>query len=330
MQTENSFISNNLVLNCENELERICSFIKHKVHDDFKRKGLVVAMSGGIDSSTVAGLAVKALGKERVIGLLMPEKDSSPDTLELSKSVADAFGIETVHEDISDILLSLGCYSRQTNAIQKIIPDYDDKWRFKIVLPNLIEAGALRIFSIIAESPDGTVIKKRLPSDPYMAIVAATNFKQRVRKMLEYYHADRLNYAVAGTPNRQEYDQGFFVKLGDGAADIKPIAHLYKTQVYQLAAFLGVPDQILKRPPTTDTYSMPQGQDEFYFSLPYDKMDICLYGLNSNINKKEVAEAAEITEKQLEMVYKDILQKRRTTRYLHMEPQLVEPVLYYE
>ena len=144
--------------------------------------------------------------------------------------------------------------------------------------------------------------------------------------MYEYYHADRLNYAATGTPNRLEYDQGFFVKLGDGAADIKPIAHLYKSQVYQMAAYLGVPEKILNRPPTTDTYSMPQSQDEFYFSLPYDKMDICLYGLNNNIPKPEVAEAAEISVEQLERVYSDIEQKRRTTRYLHLEPQLMKPV----
>src|SRR5947207_2718078 len=133
----------------------------------------------------------------------------------------------------------------------------------------VIVADSVRLYSIVIMAPDGTETKHRLTPESYLGIVAATNFKQRVRKMLEYYHADRLNYVVSGTPNRLEYDQGFFVKLGDGTADVKPIAHLYKSQVYQLAEYLGIPEGVRSRPPTTDTYSLPQGQDEFYFSLPY-------------------------------------------------------------
>jgi len=144
--------------------------------------------------------------------------------------------------------------------------------------------------------------------------------------MLEYYHADRLNFAVTGTPNRLEYDQGFFVKLGDGAADVKPIAHLYKTQVYQLAQYLGVPKEIRQRPPTTDTYSLSQGQDEFYFSLPYDKMDLCLYGKNNGISVETVAEYLDLKPEQIQRVYDDIDTKRLTTRYLHLSPLLVEDI----
>jgi len=153
--------------------------------------------------------------------------------------------------------------------------------------------------------------------------VAATNFKQRVRKMLEYYHADRLNYLTTGTPNRLEYDQGFFVKLGDGAADIKLIAHLYKSRVYQLAEYLGVPGKVRKRSPTTDTYSLHQSQDEFYFSLPYEQMDLCLYGKNNGIPAAAVAELIGLSEEQVERVYKDIDVKRRSTLYLHSKPHLV-------
>jgi NAD+ synthase len=143
---------------------------------------------------------------------------------------------------------------------------------------------------------------------------------------MEYYHADRLNYAVAGTPNRLEYDQGFFVKQGDGAADLKPIAHLYKTQVYALAEYLGIPEEIRRRRPTTDTFSMPQSQEEFYFALPYEKMDLCLFGQNHGIAAHELAPALGLTPEQVERVYRDIDQKRRTTRYLHLRPLLIEPV----
>ncbi|MBN2656332.1 MAG: NAD(+) synthase [Spirochaetales bacterium] len=323
----NRFSAEDLKLDLEEECSRITEFISETVPLKLKRQGVVVALSGGIDSSTVAGLSVKALGKDRVFGLLMPEKHSSDDTLDLSRGVAEAFGIEYEYVNISPILDSLGCYEKQDAAFRKVIPQYGKGWKAKIVLPSVIDSNSLRIFSLVALSPDGETIKKRLTPKAYLEIVAATNFKQRVRKMLEYYHADRLNFATTGTPNRQEYDQGFFVKLGDGSADIKPIAHLYKTQVYQMAAHVGVPDEILKRPPTTDTYSMPQGQDEFYFSLPYDKMDLCLYGLSQGIADDQVAEAAGLTIEQLHRVYADIKQKRRTSRYLHMEPQLCEKIL---
>ena len=168
--------------------------------------------------------------------------------------------------------------------------------------------------------------KVRLPASAYLGIVAATNMKQRSRKQLEYYHADRLNFAVLGTPNRLEYDQGFFVKNGDGAADIKPIAHLYKSQVYQLAAYLGVPSEILARPPTTDTYSLPQTQEEFYFALPYDKMDICLYGLNHGLPAEAIAEATGLSSSQVGLVWTDIAAKRKVARYLHCAPLVMDAV----
>ncbi len=320
------FSAETLELDLEKECTLITDFIANTVPNKFKRQGVVVALSGGIDSSTVAGLCVKALGKDRVFGLLMPEKHSSDDTLELSRSVADTFGIDYTYTNISPILESLGCYEKQDEAYRKVIPQYEKGWKAKIVLPSVLDSDSFRLYSVVVQSPDGEISKKRLPPKAYLEIVAATNFKQRVRKMLEYYHADRLNFATTGTPNRQEYDQGFFVKLGDGAADIKPIAHLYKTQVYAMAKYVGVSEDILKRPPTTDTYSMPQGQDEFYFSLPYDKMDLCLYGINNKLPDEDVALAAGITVEQLKRVYADIEQKRRTTKYLHMAPQLVQNI----
>jgi NAD+ synthase len=289
-----------------------------------------VALSGGIDSSVTTALSVKAIGPERVLVLLMPEQHSADDTLDLSSLVADHFGVEKVHEDISDILDALGFYRRYDRAVQRVIPEYDQGWKSKIITPNVIEKKSFNLFSIVAQKPDDTLIQKRLPLKAYLEIVAATNFKQRTRKMLEYYHADRLNYAVAGTPNRLEYDQGFFVKLGDGAADVKPIAHLYKTQVYQLAEYLGVPEEIRKRPPTTDTYSMPQGQDEFYFSLPYDRMDLCLYGKNHQVPPEVVAKVIGLEPTQVQRVYADIDTKRATTRYLHLQPLLIDDVAEIE
>ena len=315
-----------LIIDAEKEVEKITKRLRSFLTNQLKRRGLIVALSGGIDSSVTTALSVKALGQDRVLALLMPEQHSSDDTLELSSLVADHFGVNKVHEDISNILKSVGFYKRYDEAVRMVIPEYGDGWKSKIVTPNVTETKGFNLFSIVVQSPDNTIIKKRLPLKAYLEIVAATNFKQRTRKMLEYYHADRLNFAVTGTPNRLEYDQGFFVKLGDGAADVKPIAHLYKTQVYQLAEYLGVPERIRERPPTTDTYSLSQGQDEFYFSLPYDKMDLCLYGKNNEISVEIVAEHLDLEPEQIQRVYDDIDTKRLTTRYLHLPPLLVEDV----
>jgi NAD+ synthase len=291
-----------------------------------RRKGVVVALSGGIDSSVVAAVSVAALGVDRVFGLHMPERESSPETLKLSQLVADSLGIDSRLEDISPVLEAAGAYRRRDDAIRLVCPEYGPGYLSKIVLPSVIDTDSYRLFSIVVQAPSGTQTKHRLTQEAYLGIVAATNFKQRVRKMTEYYHADRLNFAVTGTPNRLEYDQGFFVKLGDGAADIKPIAHLYKSQVYALAEYLGVPDEIRSRPSTTDTYSLPQSQEEFYFSLPYARMDLCLYGKNNGLPIDQVAEAAGLTVEQVQRVYRDIDQKRATTEYLHLAPQLVEKV----
>ena len=321
-----AFSDNALELDYAQETEKIIRVLREVVMKRYKKKGVVVALSGGIDSSVVGALCVRAFGKERVLGLLMPEQDSAQETPELSRLISNHLEIPTVCEDITGILEAVGCYRRRDEAIKSVVPEYGPDYKCKIVLPSVLEDDRYRVFSVVVQSPDGEQTKVRLTPAAYLGIVAATNFKQRTRKMLEYYHADRLNYAVTGTPNRQEYDQGFFVKLGDGAADIKPIAHLYKTQVYKMAEFLGVPEEICNRPPTTDTYSMPQSQEEFYFSVPYDKMDLCLYGKNNGVSPGEVAAAAEMTAEQVDRVYHDIDAKRNATRYLHTPPLLIDKV----
>ena len=310
-----------LALDYEAEADRIAAEMRRIIAHECKRRGLVVALSGGIDSSCVAALAARALGPTKVFGVHMPERDSSKDTLGLSRSVSDTFGFDSVLEELSPILDAYGCYQRRDDAIRMVFPDFGPDWKSKIVLPGLA-GGELNVYSVVVQKPDGTTEKQRLPLKAYLQIVAATNFKQRTRKTFEYYHADRLNYAVSGTPNRLEYDQGFLVKGGDGLADVKPIAHLYKTQVYAMARHLGVPEAICNRAPTTDTYSLAQGQDEFYFALPYPQMDLCLWGKNHGIAPAEVAPSVGLTADQVERVYRDIDQKRATTRYLGLAPQL--------
>jgi NAD+ synthase len=300
--------------------------IRQQVQGALRRRGVVVGLSGGVDSSVVTCLCARALGAARVQVLLMPERDSSPDALRLGRLLATQLGVPTLVEDIAPALEAAGCYARQTEAIRGVFPEYGHGYRSKVVLRSILDGDRLNVSELTVESPAGEQKTSRLPVAIYLQLIAATNFKQRIRKLMEYYHADRLNYAVAGTPNRLEYDQGFFVKQGDGAADLKPIAHLYKTQVYALAAYLGVPEEIRSRPPTTDTFSLPQTQEEFYFALPYQQMDLCLYGRNHEVPATEVATAIGLTAEQVNRVYRDIDQKRRTTRYLHLRPLLVEPV----
>ncbi|MDB4956842.1 MAG: synthetase [Myxococcales bacterium] len=304
-------------------IARLQASLSETVLGRLRRRGAVVGLSGGVDSSVVAALCVRALGKERVLGLFMNEAESSADTIRLGRLVAEHLGIATVDEPISPILEGARCYARRDEAIRRAIPRYGKGWRCKIVLPSLIDSERLRLFSVVVRSPDGEQIQARMSPEVYLEVVAATNFKQRVRKMLEYFHADRLGYAVAGTPNLLEYDQGFFVKNGDGAADVKPIAHLYKTQVYQLAEWLGIPEEIRTRPPTADTYSLPQSQEEFYFSLPYDLMDACLYAVDHDVPAAHAAEALGLTPEQVTRVYRDIEAKRAAARYLHSPPLLI-------
>jgi len=313
-----------LRIDCEQQTHLITEGIRGLLLS-FRKRGAVVALSGGIDSSVTAALCVRACGQERVWGLHMPDRDSSPDTLSLSQAVSARYGFDSAVEPITPILETLRCYSRQEEAIREVVPEFGPGWKSKLVLEGVLGHQGYNYFHIVVEAPDGTRISRRASLKAYLGIVAATNFKQRVRKMMEYYYADRLNYAVAGTPNRLEHDQGFFVKLGDGAADIKPIAHLYKSQVYQLAEYLDVPDAIRRRPPTTDTYSLPQGQDEFYFSLPHEKMDLCLYARNNDIAAESVAPLVGLSIEQVGRVFADIDVKRSSTRYLHLEPKLIVP-----
>ncbi len=319
-----SFNLSVLDLDLNKEVNRITRGIKKQTLKILKKRGVVVAVSGGIDSSLTAALAVRALGTERVLALCLPECESNSDSLRLGKLISKHLGIDVIVEEIGPVLEALGCYKRRDEAAKRIFPEYNSNYKLKIVLPqNLLETGRINIYSLVIESPDGQQKSKRLPRTELLEIVAATNHKQRTRTQYLYYHADRLGYAVCGTSNRLEMDQGFFVKGGDGLADLKPIAHLYKTQVFAMARYSRLPGEILGKEPTTDTYSLGSSSEEFYFSLPYDKLDFILWALNHDVPASEVADVMGYTKEQIERVYTDIRQKRQMTYYLH-------PTLYIE
>jgi len=314
-----------LELDLAAESNRIVKRLREITLQTLRRRGLVVAISGGIDSSVCAALAVRAVGAERVFGLLLPERDSSGASTRLGRLLVEHLGIRHELQDISPTLEAIGCYARQDAILRRVFPGFQPDWKFKLAISEAL-AGRLAVTKVVAEDPTGQRHEQRLSAPDYLEFVAATNFKQRVRKTLEYFHADRLNYAVVGTPNRLEYDQGFFVKNGDGSADVKPIAHLYKTQVYALARYLGLPEAILNTTPTTDTFSLAQGQDEFYFGLPYARMDLALYYLNAELGAAELARELGCDEGTAQRAFESIRAKRRATAYLHAAPLLSVPV----
>lgn len=314
-------------IDCGKVAGHIEESIREMVGRRLHRRGVVVAVSGGVDSAVCAMLAARVLGPQRVLGLLLPERDSAADTTAKGRLVCEFAGIPYEIEDIAPALEALGCYRRRDEAVRRLFPEYGPGWRMKIaVAEHLLDQDRLNYFNLIVESPDGQQERRRMPLDVYLQVVAATNMKQRTRKLLEYHHAERLNYAVLGTPNRLEYDLGFFVRGGDGLADLKPIAHLYKTQVYALARSLGLPEEIRNQPPSTDTYSMPQTQEEFYFALPYSQMDLLLKAHNDRVSARDVSEALNLKSEQVERVYRDIVSKKRMATLLDDQPMLVEPI----
>lgn len=318
-------IAKTFAFDMDREIERITDRIRALLRNDLHRRGLIVAISGGIDSSVCLALAVKAVGANKVFGLLMPERDSSSESVTKGKIMAEHVGIEYTIEDIAPTLDAIGCYRWRDAAMRSVFPEYKADWKSKIIISGGAE-GRVNHFILVVEDTQGNRSEQRLPLKEYLQIVAATNFKQRVRKTLEFFHGDRLNYAVIGTPNRVEYDQGFFVKNGDGSADLKPIAHLYKSQVYMLARHLDLPETICNSTPSTDTYSLSQGQDEFYFALPYKEMDVALRYFNEQKSTTELAAALGLTAEQADIIYRDIENKRRTTAPLHWPALLMTPV----
>ncbi len=302
--------------------DRLAAGLREAVGQTLGRRGLCVGVSGGMDSALVLALSVKALGAKNVAALAMPERESAPESLELAKELAEALGVELIVEPISQILDAAGCYQRRDDAIRELVPEFGEGWGCKLALGN---HGGYQITNVVVQPPQGESRTVRPTAEAYATIVAATNFKQRTRKMMEYYHADRLGFAVAGTPNLLEYDQGFFVKGGDGLADVKPICRLYKTQVYQLAAYMRVPKSICARPPATDAFSMPQSHEEFYFSLSYPQLDLCLYALDFGHSSAEVAALLDLPIPEIDRVFGIIKRKRAATAWLHMAPIAIEP-----
>lgn len=303
------------------EVERIVERLRHDIFHVLKRKGGILGVSGGVDSAVVLAMAVQAMETKRLVVLLMPERESSPESLLLGRQVCHQFGVTPLVEDVTEPLYGFGSYRRRDAAVKEVFPEYDSSYKLKITLPtDLLDSDKLNFYRLTIVSPEGEEKSERLNPSQLRQIVAATNFKQRSRAAMLFYHADLRDFAVIGTPQKNEHDQGFFVKYGDSAMDVQPIGHLYKTQVYQLAEYLNIPEEIRQRPPTSDTYSAASTQEEFFFRLPFDLMDLIWYGLNHDIPASVVAKELDLQEEQVNRVYADLQRKKRTTNYLRTPP----------
>lgn len=301
------------------ETKKIVGDLKNKVGKVLKKRGAIIGMSGGIDSSVVLALCVKAFGPDKVLGIMLPEKESNAESLTLAQNLSAALNTKFIVEDISEALEGIGCYRRRDEAIKRVYPEFTEGCKSKIILPeNSLNSKKINLFHLVIYLLDGEEQKFRLTLKEYLEIVAASNFKQRIRMSMLYFHAEARNYAVIGTGNKNEYEQGFFVKYGDGGADLKPIAHLYKSQVFQLADYLGIPSEIRNRIPTTDTYSAEQTQEEFFFRLPFEILDKIWIGWENGISVNEIADELNYKPEQIQNVIQDILNKKRTTEYLRM------------
>jgi NAD+ synthase len=318
-----SFNRQALTIDTSAEVERICLALTRTVRKRLRRKGAIVGISGGVDSAVVLALCVRSFGPQRVRAVIMPERDSAPESEALARLVAAECGLSPIVEEITGILEAFRCYERRDEAIRRAFPEYDTGlgYRAKITLPpNLLEKDTLNIFSLTVISADGKTVTKKLSAPDLYQIIAASNIKQRTRMGMLYYYAELHNFAVIGTANKNEDDLGFFVKYGDGGIDVKPIAHLYKTQVYQLAEFFGIPELIRQRVPTTDTYNAGSTQEEFFFRLPFETMDLLWHGMESHAPLSEVAEVMNLSEPQVVRAYNDLVRKRRTSEYLKLPP----------
>ena len=316
-----AFTKDSLKIDAERVTDQLCKSIAEQIGHKMHKRGAVIGISGGIDSSVVSALCARALGPDKVLGLMLPEQDSASESKSLAQMVADKFGFQTITENITPGLTGLGCYERRDEAIRQLFPEFDESYKCKISIPNnILEQRAFTFFTLTIESPDGEVKSKRMPTDVYLQVVAASNLKQRLRMTTLYYHAEKRNWAVVGTGNKDEHEQGFFVKWGDGGTDLKPIAHLFKIQVYQLAEYLGVPDEILSRTPTTDTYSAEQTQEEFFFGLDFYTMDMLWRAMETDVPPAEAAEVLGLSTEEVERGYSNIKRKIEATEYLRMNP----------
>jgi len=307
------------------QLEKLSLFIVEQMNVVFRRKGVIVGLSGGIDSACIAAIAVHAVGKEKVVGLVLPEKESNPISSEYAIKHAQALGIEHRQVDITPTVDSIVHYQWRDEFMQKLIPEYKPGYKYNITLPtDLLERDTFSFYRLQVQMPDGEIKKKRLKLEDFRTITSFANIKIRARMLHLYAEAERRNFLVIGTTNRTEFILGDFCKYGDGGTDIEPLTYLYKNQIYQIADYLQVIPEIIDRQPSPDTFSLPVSDQEFFFRIPFAKLDYLLYAWEHDIHINEAANVLDLSEDAVERAYKDFASKYRATAHLREVPNTLE------
>ncbi|MEN8251034.1 MAG: NAD(+) synthase [Bacteroidota bacterium] len=306
------------------ELEQLSEFIIEQVKA-FRKKGLIVGLSGGIDSACIAAVGVHALGKDKVVGLILPESESNQISSEYATKHAQALGIEHRQVNITSTVDSVVQYKWRDEFIQKLIPEYKPGYKYNITLPtDLLERASFSFYRLQVQMPDGELKSKRLTHEELLTLTSFANIKIRARMLHLYAEAERRNLLVAGTTNRTEFILGDFCKYGDGGTDIEPFTHLYKNKIYQLSEHLGVIQEIIDRPPSPDTFSLPVSDQEFFFRIAFDKLDYLLYAWEHEVPAEEAAKVLDLSEEAVGRAFNDFASKYRATAHLREVAKTLE------
>jgi NAD+ synthase len=303
----------------EKTVNKISYFIKDEVSNRFQKSGVVVGLSGGIDSSVTAALCAKSLGSERVLGLIMPEKESDSASQRHAQKVAEEYNIKTKIIDITPILESFGVYQNKEAIIKEKFPDFNSDCKYRIVVPPKIK-NTIGIPFVEILDDKGKQHKLKISSSEFLALTAATSIKHRVRMTMLYFHGEKNNLCVMGTTNKSEYLQGYFVKYGDGGSDIEPLVNLYKLQIYQLGKFLKIPEEILTKDASPDVWSFPTTDEEFFYSVPYDVVDLMLYAQENNLSIKDIQKLSNLSAEEIENLLRIQNQKQAKSKHMREIP----------
>ena len=303
--------------NIERVIQSLQIFIHEQVNSNFRKRGVVIGISGGIDSAVAVKLCCGAVGKENVLGIILPEKESNPQSQEFAKKYCEKLGIKYEIEDITSILDSSEIYQIREKIVKKYFPDYNQSCKYRIVFSENFDSDGLSIPYLEVNDGNNQIHKIKLSLNDYFTITAATNIKHRIRMTRLYFHAEKNNFLVCGTTNKAEFQQGYFVKYGDGGVDIEPLANLYKTQIYQLGTYLDIPNEIIERKASPDTWSFDVSDEEFFYSLPYEIVDLMLFAKEKSVTLSDICSTLDLKEEKVKRILNSIerkLQASKTSR----------------
>jgi NAD+ synthase len=320
---ENGFdIKKEMLSNSKDLKEKLSAFMKETVRDLFRKDGIIIGVSGGVDSAVIAALAVDALGPDRVFGLILPEKESSPSSRELGIDLCKTLKIRYEEVPITPMLESFTIYTKKEALIRELFPHYDPAIHTTSLSrpPMIATEKVLNIPSLVLLKNRETISTKRLSASQFFNVLSLQNVKQRTRMIVEYMYAEKMNYAVCGTTNKTELLTGFFVKYGDGGVDLEPIANCYKLQVYKLAELLSVDKRIITRAPSPDTWSHFTSDEEVSLRIPYDILDQLLYAEENHLPLEIIQKNTKLDTSQIEWANKHILSLKHAARAIQIAP----------